>query len=86
MQTKTQTLHNNVPVEEIISETAPHSVELSRNAKGQFSWTIKMYFKEEDKGAIVGEVEKLNNIMLLTFPNVDDTEKLTKLDKKVQGK
>lgn len=86
MLNKSQTIHNGVPVEEVITESAPHSLELSCNAKGQYSWSIKMYFRDEDKGSIVEEIEKINNIMLQKFPNVDDTKKLAELDKKAQGK
>ena len=67
-----------------VTETAPHSIDLSCNAKGQYSWSIKLYFKEEDKEVIINEVEKINNLMLQRFLNVDDLAKITELDKKAK--
>jgi hypothetical protein len=84
MQTKTQVLENNVPIQETVVETAPHSLELSCNAKGQYSWSIKVYFKDQDKEQIVGIIAKLNDGMLQKFPNIDDTAKLAELDKKAK--
>ena len=75
------TLESNVVT---VTETAPHSIDLSCNAKGQYSWSIKLYFKDEDKEAVVNEVEKINNLMLQLFPNVDDLAKIIELDKKAK--
>jgi hypothetical protein len=86
MQTKTKVSENGVPVQETLTETAPHSLELSCNAKGQYSWSIKIYFKDEDKENAIGIIAKLNDGMLQKFPNIDDTAKLKDLDTKAQGK
>jgi hypothetical protein len=45
--------------EAILKRELPHSVELSRNAKGEFSWTIKRYYatgEEEDATRIIREI------------------------------
>jgi hypothetical protein len=87
MKTKSQVYEHGEaahPDQVTVVETAPHSVDLSCNAKGQYSWTIKIYFKEEDKGSIVDEVEKINKLMLERFPNVDDVAKIAELDKKAK--
>lgn len=86
MKTKTETLAygEDTPSQIIVTETAPHSVDLSCNAKGQYSWTIKLYFKEGDKATIVDEIAKINKLMQERFPNVDDLAKITELDKKAK--
>ena len=86
MKTKTETCAygDTNPSQVIITETAPHSVELSCNAKGQYSWSIKVYFKDEEKDGIVDAVEKINDQMKVKFPNIDDLAKLTELDKKAK--
>jgi hypothetical protein len=84
MKTKTIEKDGNNTAKETVIETAPHSIDLSCNAKGQYSWSIKLYFKEEDKEHVVGDIEKINQEMQLTFPNVDDLAKITELDKKAK--
>ena len=85
MKLITKTIHNeSIVAEEVIAETAPHSIELSRNAKGQYSWSIKVYFREEDKQTIVDEVDKINDQLIKKYPLVDDLAKLAELDKKAK--
>jgi hypothetical protein len=46
-------------VETMFSEVEPHSIEVSQNAKGQFSFTIKMYFGDDGESDIVGRSKKV---------------------------
>jgi len=50
-------------------EDAPHSVEVSQNAKGQYSFSVKLYFSEEDRDNVVGKVEEIFDRLHVTFPN-----------------
>ena len=71
-------------IEQTVSELAPHSIELSRNSKGQYSWTVKVYFMEERKSDIVEDLESINNQLMAKFQNPEDeVEKIKNLmDKK----
>ena len=46
-------------VETSFVETEPHSIEISQNAKGLFSVTLKMYFGDDGESTIV---ERSKNI------------------------
>ena len=37
----------------------PSSIEVSRNAKGDFSMKIKIYFDEENKDDVINRAEKI---------------------------
>ena len=38
-----------------IEHRLPHSVELTRNAKGEYGWTIKRYFADNDGSLYITE-------------------------------
>lgn len=41
------------PLETVVVETAQHSVELTQNAKGEFTFACKLYFEDNaDTGAV----------------------------------
>jgi len=60
------------PIQEEINELAPHSVELSCNAKGQYSWTIKIYFGDDRKVDIAEDLELIANQIKAKFVNPED--------------
>ena len=43
----------------LLQRELPHSIELTRNAKGDYQWTIKMYF-ETTEAAPVGNLKALD--------------------------
>lgn len=50
-----------------VSVSASNSIELSRNAKGDASWTIKLYFEPGAAEAMLKRIEKLDQLMSLKF-------------------
>jgi hypothetical protein len=54
-------------VETTFAETEPHSIEVSQNAKGQFSITIKMYFGDDGESDIVSRSKKIYDQYVETY-------------------
>jgi len=81
-----KSLDGEVLMEEV-SQTAPHSVELSCNAKGQYSWTVKLYFREDQKSSIGDELELIVNQLRARYSNppseVEAIKKLALQEKKI---
>ena len=62
-------------VETQFVETEPHSIEISQNAKGQFSVTIKMYFGDDGENSIVERSKKIYDQYVETYkPSVEETK------------
>ena len=51
---------------------APHSVELTKNAKGDYQWSIKVYFGEEDP---VDRIDTIDAYMRNTYLK-EETERI----------
>jgi hypothetical protein len=54
-------------ISQVLSETSPHSIELSRNAKGDYSWSIKIYFADMDENDPVGLIEDIDKLLREKF-------------------
>lgn len=59
-------------VAEVLSQISPHSIELNKTTKG-YTWTIKLYFSDENREAIVEELKNLDAQLRALF--TDSSEK-----------
>lgn len=49
------------------SSTALNSIEVSKNAKGEYSWSTKLYFMENDGMATIKKIVELNKELKKNF-------------------
>ena len=45
---------------ETIKRELPHSVEVTRNAKGEYGWTIKLYFEDTHGRDAAGRIADMD--------------------------
>ena len=45
---------------ETVKRELPHSVEVTRNAKGEYGWTVKVYFEDTDGLLTVDEITDID--------------------------
>jgi hypothetical protein len=49
------------------SSTALNSIDVSKNAKNEYSWSIKLYFMENDGSATIKKIVELNKELKKQF-------------------
>ena len=47
--------------------TMPHSVELQRSAKGDYYWSLKLYFELADADKIADQLQKIDDDLRQRF-------------------
>ena len=62
-----------------LAEQAQHSLEVSQNAKGDFSVSIKLYFTDDADIAIVDRAKALYDYYKDTFPVQPDAPRLRQM-------
>ncbi|MEM4720891.1 MAG: hypothetical protein QXT73_02340 [Candidatus Methanomethylicaceae archaeon] len=59
-------------VAEVLSQISPHSIELNKTTKG-YTWTIKLYFSDENRGSVVEELQNLDRQLRALFADSEKT-------------
>ena len=56
--------------EQIIKRDLPHSGEIKRSAKGEYSWNLKMYFETDQADAVLDTLKAIDKKLRETYIDV----------------